>query len=288
MRLVFPGREHADVSLHPGELRLGSSAQCEVCIAGVGWLPHHATISVHPQRGLWLRLEAGVGMVHVNARPIRELALLRLGDIVSLGKIRFCVMLEHDDVIVRELPSNSNGTGNQAERVAAARAVLRGVAGGWHGRTFPLGRGVVLGSAPDADIHVEGAGLAPHHARLSLRQEQVILHALAPGNALLVNGETVEDAILHPGDQIAIEPHRFVIEAPGLPPRGGTAFTPRQRPITQTIPAIRARDVEPAQASVDEPAAKPGRSSLGWLLLAAVLIACAFGALLVFGGGMIR
>lgn len=283
MRLVFRGRKHADVSLHPGELNFGASPECDVHCTDAGWFPHEATLSVHPQRGLWLHLMPGTGIAHVNARPVRELAMLRLGDIVSLGDEQFCVMLESGDVLVRDLPSTPNTPAGEAERVAAARAVLRGVAGVYHGMTFPLREGVVIGSGADADVRIEGAGLAPHHSRLNLRHEQVVLRAEAPGQALQVNGETVENAVLHPGDQIVIEPHRFVIEAPGLPPRGTTEFVARQRPITQIMQAVPSTPPQsrpqpaPAQATA-RPAS--GRAMLGWLLLAATGIAVALAILL--------
>lgn len=281
MRLVFPDRERATASLNSGELTFGASDECDVHFADAGWMPHHATLSVDPQRGLWLRLQPNAGTVHVNARPIRESAMLRLGDVVSLGSVRFCVILDSADVIVRDLPSNSSGPRDAAAHAAAARAVLRGVSGVFHGRTFPLGPGLLLGSAADADVRIEDAGLAPHHARLSLRHEQVILRAEDDGNKLRVNGELVGNAVLHPGDQIAIEPHRFVIEAPGLPPRGGGPFAPRQRPITQTMPAI--SDFGDASASqVEERGGAQRRTNLWWLLVAAALIAGALVALLVY------
>ncbi len=280
MRLVFPGRERAAVSLNSGELSFGASDECDVHFADAGWMPHHATLSADPQRGLWLRLEPNAGAVHVNARPIRERAMLRLGDVVSLGSVRFCVTLDDTDVIVRDLPSNSSLPRDAAAHAAAARAVLRGVAGVFHGRTFSLGPGLLLGSAADADVRIEDAGLAPHHARLSLRHEQVVLRAETPDNKLRVNGELIGNAVLHPGDQIAIEPHRFVIEAPGLPPRGGS-FAPRQRPITQTMPAIsNPGNVSAGQGVTPEP--RQRRSNLGWLLFAATLIAGALAALLVY------
>lgn len=280
MRLVFPGQNHADVVLYPGELSLGTSDECDIHIEGAGWLPHHASLTVDPQRGLWLRLEDATGVAHVNARPVRESAMLRLGDIVSLGEVQFCVMLQDENDIVRQVPPRRGVPMDDPERVAASRAVLRGVAGLFHGRTFPLASGLVIGSAPDADIRIEDAGAAPHHARIELHQERVSLRAEAPGNTLKVNGVVVEDAILHPGDQLVVEPHRFVIEAPGLPPRGGRSLSPRQRPITQAIPAV---PVPPSTPSRSEPEAPPrGRFNAWWLLAAAAAIALALAGILIY------
>ncbi len=283
MRLVFPDRKHAEVNLAPGELSFGTSDECNVRVSDAGWLAHHATLAVDPQRGLWLRLEPGAGIAHVNARPIRESAMVRLGDVVSLGSIRFCVMLADDDVIVRDLPSHRSLPKDASGNAAASRAVLRGISGMFHGRTFSLASELLIGSAADADIRIEDAGLAPRHARIALRHDQVILRAEAPGNTLQINGERLENAVLHPEDQIAIELHRFVIEAPGLPPRGVSDFAPRQRPITQTVPAITSSSLPDQQAKVAD--LPQGRFNLGWLLLASVLIAVVLATLLFFGNG---
>ncbi len=282
MRLVFRGRQRAPVSLNSGELSFGASDQCDIQFKDSGWLPYHATLSADPQRGIWLRVEPGVESAHVNARPIREQAMLRLGDVVSLGNVQFCVMLDSDDVNVRDTPSHASAPSDPATRAATARAVLRAVAGVYHGRTFSLGTGILMGAAADADIRIEDANLAAHHARFSLRHEQVILRSEEAGNKLRVNGELVENAVLFPGDQIAIDPHRFVVEAPGLPPRGGDGAIGRQRPITQTMPAIRGDAPKETDAAPSVERVSSGRN-VGYLLLAAFLIAGALGVLLVFG-----
>lgn len=280
MRLVFPGRDHPDATLQTGEYRVGSSAECDIRVDGASWLPHHATLSVDPQRGLWLKLEPGAAPVHVNARPVRECAMLRPGDLVSIGRVQFCVLLE-DDPSTPLLPPRRTAPMEGTARVAASRAVLRGVAGYTHGHTFALTSDLVIGSAADADIRIESTDVAPRHARVELHGDRIVLRAEAPGNRLKVNGMLVENAILHPGDQIAIDPHRFVIEAPGLPPRGG-GLGQRQRPITQTMPAVKAA---PSAPPPPEAAAASVSSGLGawWLLVAACAIAAALAALLLWG-----
>lgn len=281
MRLVFPGHNHADVALHPGELSLGASDECDIHLRDAGWLPHHASLGIDPQRGLWLRLEQTNGVAHVNARPVRECAMLRLGDIVSLGEVQFCVMLQDESQIVRQLPARRGAPMEDPERVAASRAVLRGVAGLFHGRTFSLASGLLIGSAPDADIRIQDADVAPRHARIELNHEQVILRAEAAGNTLKVNGVVVENAVLHPADQVIVGPHRFVVEAPGLPPRGGGVLSPRQRPITQAISAVPTPPPVPARAE-PEPAPSRGRFNAWWLLLAAAAIAVVLAGILIY------
>ncbi|NLB13925.1 MAG: hypothetical protein GX826_07900, partial [Gammaproteobacteria bacterium] len=46
MRLVFADPESGEVPLRPGALTLGASGECDIPLAGAGWLPHHASIIV--------------------------------------------------------------------------------------------------------------------------------------------------------------------------------------------------------------------------------------------------
>ena len=293
MRLVFADPESGEVPLRPGALSLGASSECDIARTGAGWLPHHASIIVAPQRGLWLQLEPGAAMAHVNARPVRECAMLRAGDIVSLGSVQFSICLGLDEeVSAEQLPPPREATEHtpapdSAERVAASRAVLRGIAGLYHGRTFPLVDDVLLGSGAGVAIRIEAGGIADRHSRFELHRDRIVLRAEAPGNRLKVNGIPMENAILHPGDQITVDQHRFIVEAPGLPPRGVASFRPRQRPITQAVPppvAAVTENGDPSSASPAPPAApSESRFHAWWLLVAAAAIALVLAAILLYG-----
>ena len=293
MRLVFADPESGEVPLRPGALTLGASGECDIPLGGAGWLPHHASIIVDPQRGLWLQLEPGAAMAHVNARPVRECAMLRAGDIVSLGSVQFSICLGlGEELSVEQLPPLRNNAehaakADTAERVAATRAVLRGISGLYHGRTFPLVDDVLLGSGAGVPIRIEAPGIAAQHSRFELHRDRIVLRAEAPGNVLKVNGMPVENTILHPGDQITVDQHRFVVEAPGLPPRGVGSFRPRQRPITQAVPPPARTEAESADAaatSTPQPPARPeSRFHAWWLLVAATAIALVLAAILLYG-----
>lgn len=280
MRLVFAGGSHsADITLQPGELSLGASDDCDVHMQDAGWLAHHANVLWDHRRGLWLKLAEQAGTAHVNARPVHECAMLRLGDIVTLGKVQFSVMLEDEGSIVRQVPAPRAEEMTEPERAAASRAVLRGVVGPYHGRAFSLAASPRIGSSADADIRIDEPDIAARHSQMELQQERIIVRAETAGNTLKLNGVLVENAILHPGDQVSIGSHRFIVEAPGLPPRGGADFAPRYRPITETRPATGSY---PLQTSVDPEPASNGRFNAGWLLLAATLIALVLGGILLY------
>src|SRR5690606_10690777 len=95
------------------------------------------------------------------------------------------------------LPPPTSPSGDPARRAAASRVVLRGISGSAHGRALPLADDIRIGSAPEAGLKLDGAGVEPHHASLELREEGVLLRS--GGGQSRVNGMTVRDAVLHPG-----------------------------------------------------------------------------------------
>ncbi len=90
---------------------------------------------------------------------------------------------------------------------------LKGASGPLTGRTFDIGGGLSLGSAPDADIR--DAGLQARHARIRVDDDALILEADGP---VEVNGEAVRRRALESGDELRVETLRFVLQAPGLKP----------------------------------------------------------------------
>lgn len=279
MRLSFPNGEHADVIVAQGEVRLGAASDNRVAIPQAGLADHHACFVVDPQRGILLRLLPGSSGAHVNARPVRRLALLRLGDVVSLGELQVLVKPDSDADVDPDVPSELPPQVDAAQRTAASRVVLRGVGGPLFGRSFPLDSPLVIGRGSDADIRLDDPALAEHHARLEHHSDRVILRDLGSTEGSVVNGIPVRSAVLHPGDQLALEHYRFVLEAPGLPVRGSAAFVPAPRSgggITQTMRAV---DVG---TSAPVPSADGSRGNVWWLIGAALLIMVALAALLFY------
>jgi len=216
------------------------------------------------RRGIWLNVDAGAPVVHVNGRQVQRMAMLRAGDAIYVDDVE--LRLVSDQPV--QLPEPVDGPAPAAE-APNLRVVLRGVGGRFHGRCFTLERPRLVGRHPDADIRIDDPAFADRHARLELVGEQVVLRDLGSAEGSLVNGEPARDAVLEAGDQVVFDAHhRFVVEAP------------RRRP--------RASDQDAGEAvAADEPApAGPGRAvRLPWLLLAALGMALLLAALLLFGAG---
>jgi pSer/pThr/pTyr-binding forkhead associated (FHA) protein len=211
------------------------------------------------RRGVWLHVEDGAHGVHVNGRPVQRLAMLRIGDVVFVDGVEVAV-------VGPERPANAAPS---VPSEGDPRVVMRGVGGRYHGRSFTLERPRLVGRSADADIRLEDPDVAERHARLELHGELVQLRDLGSGEGSLVNGRWVRDALLRPGDQVVFDAHhRFVVEAPGHSAASNVAHGGFGNEAIETAAG-------PVLAS--------SARRLPWLLLAALLIAAALSALLLFG-----
>lgn len=256
LHLRFCDGRQPDLALEPGVHALGRTP------AGLGPVEADAQVLLqlcNDRRGIWMTVNEGMRGVHVNGRPVQQVAMLRAGDSIHADGSELLLYAANDD---RVLPPSTPPVRDPAGNL---RMVLRGVGGPYHGRCISLDRPRRVGSAAAADLRIEGAGIAAEHALLEAGNGLTLLrHAAAE---VLVNGRPVRQAILHSGDQIVFGvQHRFVLEGPP-PPAPGTATTA-------------------APSEADAPPAPPRRrwtQGVPWLLLAALLLAAALTALLVFG-----
>lgn len=256
--LRFPGPPSTEHALGTGMHGVGRIPGRQDALGLVD--PQQAPVRICiDRRGAWLHVGDDARGVHVNGRPVRRLAMLRTGDVVFVDGVELALAA----------PRRSTETALPAATVDGdPRVVLRGIGGRYHGRSFTLERPRLVGRATEADIRLDDPGVAERHARLELHGDLVQLRDLGSGEGSLVNGQPVRDAVLRPGDQVVFDAqHRFVVEAPGF---AGVA-------------AAREEAEDNGVERVAPPTLAPSTRRLPWLLLAALLIAAALSALLLFG-----
>jgi pSer/pThr/pTyr-binding forkhead associated (FHA) protein len=279
MRLHFPNREHEDLLVAPGETSIGAAGDNALVLDRPGIAAHHATLLVG-DRGFVLSVVDGAARVHVNARPVREKAILRLGDIVSLDTLQFVLKPDRDASIRTDVPDAAPARADEEAqtrlRNVPPKAVLRGVSGVYFGRIIPLRGRLVIGRGSDCDLVLDEPEMSRRHAMIENTGDVMFLRDLGSANGTFVNGVQVRNAVLHPDDQIAFDHNRFLLEAPGLPGRDQAAIDERDAPnITQTMRAVRVDDLEPAAAD------NRSRNDIWWLIGAAALIGLGIGLLLL-------
>jgi pSer/pThr/pTyr-binding forkhead associated (FHA) protein len=284
MRLHFPNKEHDDMLAAQGETSIGAASDNALVLDRPGIAPHHATISVG-DRGYVLSVVDPNARVHVNARPVREKAILRLGDVVSLDTLQFMLKPDRDASIRTDVPAASTATPRPAgdadtrTRMLPPKAVLRGVSGAYFGKIVPLRGRLVIGRGSDCDLVLDEPEMSRRHAVIENSGDGMYLRDLGSSNGTFVNGVQVRDAVLHPDDQIAFDQNRFLLEAPGLPSReqAGSISEHDAPNITQTMRAVRLPDEDKAP----RPASNASRNDIWWLIGAAALIGMGIALLLL-------
>lgn len=268
LRLRFPNQPHADLVLGAGVHGIGH-------IAGGVLGPVDATADSGDalvqvcvdRRGVWMKLGQKARAVHVNGRPVRQMAMLRVGDAIYLEGTEL-LLLGMRSTAAANLPAIAPAIDD-----ADPRVVLRGVGGQYHGRSFTLAQPRLVGRGADCDIRIDDPAFAERHARIERHGDQILLRDLCKGEGTLVNGEPVRDAVLLPGDQVVFDAHqRFVVEAPGGPDC-------KRDHVAKALGEI------PADVSTEAHTASTPQNvrRLPWLLLAALLLAAGLSALLLFG-----
>ena len=208
MRIEFPHSAREDFHWEQPLLRIGSAPDNDLVLAAKQASSHH--LRIHQDRRGWvLQVLPQGNRIYVNARPVRERALLRPGDILSVGDCRMMLRADQEPASRAALEGLPG-----PDRCAVA---LRAVAGPLSGKVVSLQGGSVefgpLGRYPLELPQGESAAL-----KVSWKDGQVWLESLQTSARypLRVNGTPAERTALHPGDQIGLAMHRFVVDAPGM------------------------------------------------------------------------
>lgn len=252
MRIEFPHAAREDFHWSQAQLHVGSAPDNDLVLAATQAAPRHLRIQ-HDRRGWVLQVVPGAGRIYVNARPVHEGALLRAGDVVSVGDCRLLLCAD-EDPNRREVAAVNDGD--------ACTVALRAVAGPLSGKVLPVHGHLELGAHGLLPLELpRGESVS---LRLAWRDGRLLLHAPEPSasHPLRVNGVRVQTVALQPGDQIGLAGHRFVVEAPGMQPE----------------PEI----VVPAPAAVREDQVAPHSSGgAWWLILTAAVLALGIGLVLL-------
>lgn len=253
MRIEFPHSTRAGFPWNQALLRIGSEPGNDLILAAGQAAPRHLSIRID-RRGWVLEVLPDTTRVYVNARPVRERAILRPGDILSVGDCRMLLCAD-------ETPQGRTAPDMpEQERCTVA---LRAVAGPLSGQVLTLSSRLELGPSGRVPLDLpqgETAALAIFWRDGQLRLET----GQSPESRypVRVNGTIVQQTVLLPGDQIGLGMHRFLIDAPGLEPEPEIVIT------------------EPPAEPLPEDTAGP-RGEVWWLIATAAVLALGIALLLL-------
>ena len=252
MRIEFVRTARDSFSWTQPQLRVGSAPGNDLVLGREQAAPQHLVIE-SDLRGWVVRLIPGAAHIYVNARPVRERALLRPGDVVTVGDCRLLLCADEapdQRPLPRAVPEHANCT-----------VALRAVAGPLSGKVFPVHEYLELGPRSRHALELpQGETMA---FRIGWQDDRLTLAVVEQSgpHALRVNGNRVIKVLLQSGDQIGVATHRFVLEAPGIKVEQESVVLPL---LTPTLPT--------------EPASHAGAA---WLILTAALLALGIALILL-------
>ena len=191
MRIACPAAEYPDVPVERGRVRIGSAEDNGLVLEPEsGILPSHMQIEVEARRGIVLTALSEAATIFVNGRPVREKALLRVGDLVVAGQVRMVLKADDDPVAA---PDSVLG-GTPAEEMGPTLPLLRGHTGTYVGHGLPLGSRTTIGADPACTITIDEPQGAPRLLQIEARGGRLALRVLAEGQQVEVNGVPVRSA----------------------------------------------------------------------------------------------
>jgi predicted component of type VI protein secretion system len=223
MRIEFLNAAREDFHWTETQLRIGSAPDNDLVLAANQAAAQHLRIQ-QDRRGWVLQVLPSADRIYVNARPVRERALLRAGDVVSVGDCRMLLRADQDPALRPPLSVPEQGR---------CTVALRAVAGPLSGRVLSLEDSLELGPQGRCALELPQGDVAS--LRIFWDDGQLLLEATQPSerHPLRVNGVGVRRLALQPGDQIGLAMHRFVVEAPGMEPEPEIAMP---EPLPEHLP----------------------------------------------------
>ncbi|MBS0382682.1 MAG: FHA domain-containing protein [Proteobacteria bacterium] len=247
MRVVCIQPARDPILCGQGPVQFGSAPVNDVVQVGAGVEPRHATV-VADARGLVLTVNPGSQRVYVNARAVRERALLHYGDTLALGANKYLLTTD-------EAPPQPGEAATLDG--AGGLIVLRVVSGVLSGQALAIAPELRLGAG------ARYFGELACACRIAQGPDGLVFES--DSATPRVNGWRCQRARLAHGDQIVLGEHRLIVEAPGLQYAAHVAALP-PTPVARPAP-------EP------EP---PAQGEVWWLIAAAVLLAMLIAFFLYF------
>lgn len=253
MKLLFPNGEHPQVLLSEGSSQVGSGPGCTISLAAPDIAARHCEIRLAGNAAT-VRLHEPSARVLINGAMVSGEAPLRPGDLIAFAGVQARVVAVERAAATAPTPrpAQVDDSGATRLRMAVPKFVLRGVSGAAFGKTFAVGKEMIIGRQQDCDIPVPAEEISRHHAKVKPTADGLSVEDMGSANGTFINGKRVQQGLLKPGEELRLDTIRFLLIAPGV-----------------EIPKAAA----PSQPAADETSGPPWGLIIGGLVIAAVVIA---------------
>jgi pSer/pThr/pTyr-binding forkhead associated (FHA) protein len=193
LKLQFRDQPGSSVKLSASTVTLGRDESNDVVIDSQSVSDFHAEISTDAQFPVIIDLLSANG-TFVNDRRISSRHQLQPWDIVRLGTVELEV-------------TDPNAHRPQDWALRSESDLLAS-------RFHALDTSTVIGRDPACDLTIDDNLLSRRHARLLLEGDCLKVIDLGSANGTFLNGEKIQDAVAHPGDELRFDQHCFIVVGP--------------------------------------------------------------------------
>ena len=208
LKLQFKDNASRSLWLAGEKLTLGSDADNDIMLSGLGIEAFHASINIQESG---VKLLSQSGSCSVNDMPVDDVHSLSPGDELRIGQQRMLILTaqQADQIKKAADEEEAKSAANPSETgwsLEAQHSKLKDT-------PYIIAKKSILGRSKDCDLAVPYKLLSRHHVEFTVRDGQLYLRDLGSSNGSFVNGNRVAEARLQAGDKIRLA--KLVFEGRG-------------------------------------------------------------------------
>ncbi|RLT94511.1 FHA domain-containing protein [Ketobacter sp.] len=278
LKLQFKDQRQPPVWLVESVTTIGSDPKNHIVIKEEGVEPQHAEIRKDGD-ALYLTDLGSFRGTSVNGSKIKANFQLRSGDAIQVASVELMI-----------LDPQQGATDKKEALSPRSEWTIMALSGPLKGKSIPIHGSMVFGRSSSCDIQISDAHMSRRHAEINLKQGVLRLVDLQSSNGTCVNGKTIGEQVLKPGDKISFDHLTFLVAGPlgagaAVPEEEdddeATVFRAAPIPRAPTPPKPAATSLPKTNAKVEQAvSAPPPKSNVGMIIGGIVLV------LAIAGGGV--
>lgn len=202
LKLQFKDQRQPPIWLVESVTTIGSDPKNHIVIKEDGVEAQHAEIRKEGD-ALYLSDLGSYQGTTVNGSKVKANFQLRSGDAIKVASVEL--------MIVDPQPG-----AEKKEKAAAPRSdwSIMALSGPLKGKSIPIHGSMVFGRSNTCDIQINDAHMSRRHAEINLKGGVLRLVDLQSSNGTCVNGKTIGEQVLKPGDKISFDHLTFLVTGP--------------------------------------------------------------------------